>query len=105
MRPILDPRDGDAEDDISSPKQKSLLAIAGSLLAEISLTKLFLAWVVSIVLPAAILGLAPLIVTAWVGGIFSRVLGIVRIRRRASASRYRRSRLVWLAPIILSRRS
>src|SRR3984957_20428285 len=73
-RPILDPRDGDAEDDASSPKQKSLLAIAGSLLAEISLTKLLLAWIVSIVLPAAILGLAPLIVTAWVGGVFSRVL-------------------------------
>ena len=44
-RPILDPRDGDAEDDASSPKQKSLLAIAGSLLAEISLTKLVLAWI------------------------------------------------------------
>ena len=73
-RPILDPRDGDAEDDVSSPKQKSLLAIAGSLLAEISLTKLLLAWIVSIVLPAAILGLAPLIVTAWVGGVFSRVM-------------------------------
>jgi predicted MPP superfamily phosphohydrolase len=73
-RPILDPRDGDAEDDVSSPKQKSLLAIAGSLLAEISLTKLLLAWIASIVLPAAILGLAPLIATAWVGGVFSRLL-------------------------------
>jgi hypothetical protein len=73
-RPIFDPRDGDAEDDVSSPKQKSLLAIAGSLLAEISLTKLLLAWIASIVLPAAILGLAPLIVTAWVGGVFSRAL-------------------------------
>jgi hypothetical protein len=73
-RPILDPRNGDAEDDVSSPKQKSLLAIAGSLLAEISLTKLLLAWIVSIVAPAAILGLAPLIVTAWVGGVFSRVV-------------------------------
>jgi hypothetical protein len=73
-RPILDPRNGDAEDDVSSPKQKSLLAIAGSLLAEISLTKLLLAWIMSILLPAAILGLAPLIVTAWVGGVFSRIL-------------------------------
>jgi Calcineurin-like phosphoesterase len=72
--PILDPRNGDAEDDVSSPKQKSLLAIAGSLLAEISLTKLLLAWIASILLPAAILGLAPLIVTAWVGGVFSRLL-------------------------------
>jgi hypothetical protein len=74
VAPILDPRNGDAEDDVSSPKQKSLLAIAGSVLAEISLTKLLLAWIASIVLPAAILGLAPLIVTAWVGGVFSRVL-------------------------------
>ena len=72
--PILDPRNGDAEDDVSSPKQKSLLAIAGSLLAEISLTKLLIARMVSIVLPAAILGLAPLVVSAWVGGVFSRVL-------------------------------
>ena len=78
-RPILDPRDGDAEDDVSSPKQKSLLAIAGGLLAEISLTKLLLAWIVSIVLPAAILGLAPLIVTAWVGGVFSRVVELYGI--------------------------
>jgi hypothetical protein len=43
-KPILDPRAGDADYDASSPKQKSLLAIAGSLLAEISLPKLLLAW-------------------------------------------------------------
>src|SRR5271154_3167239 len=73
-KPILDPRDGDAEDDASSPKQKSLLAIAGSLLAEISLAKLLLAWIASIVLPAAILGLAPLVATAWAGDVFARVL-------------------------------
>src|SRR5271155_4784610 len=73
-KPLIDPRDGDAEDDASSPKQKSLLAIAGSLLAEISLTKLLLAWAASIMLPAAILGLAPLVATAWVGGVFSRLL-------------------------------
>ncbi len=65
FKPLLDPRDGDAEDDASSPKQKSLLAIAGSLLAEISLTKLLLAWAASIVLPAAVLGLAPLVASAW----------------------------------------
>ena len=104
-RPILDPRNGDAEDDVSSPKQKSLLAIAGSLLAEISLTKLLLAWIASILLPAAILGLAPLIVTAWVGGVFSRSPGIVRIRRRACASRDRRRRLVRLASLVSRRGS
>jgi hypothetical protein len=78
-RPILDPRDGDAEDDASSPKQKSLLTIAGGLLAEISLTKLLLAWIASILLPAAILGLAPLVVTAWVNGLFSRILELTEI--------------------------
>jgi hypothetical protein len=77
--PILDPRDGDAEDDASSPKQKSLLAIAGSLLAEISLTKLLLAWIASIVLPAVILGLAPLVATAWIRGALFRVLELLGI--------------------------
>ena len=77
--PILDPRDGDAEDDASSPKQKSLLAIAGSLLAEISLPKLVLAWIASIVAPAAILGIAPLVATAWVGDVFARLLELTGI--------------------------
>jgi 3',5'-cyclic AMP phosphodiesterase CpdA len=63
--PLFDPRRGDAEDDASSPKQRSLIAIAGSLLAEISLPKLFFAWTFSILLPALLLGLAPLIATAW----------------------------------------
>ena len=64
---LIDPRRGDAEDDASSTKQRSLLAIAGSLLAEISLPKLLLAWIVSVVLPAVLLGLAPLVATAWFG--------------------------------------
>jgi hypothetical protein len=62
---LLDPRLGDVEDDVSSPKQRSLLAIAGSLLAEISLPKLVFAWIFSILLPALLLGLAPLVVTLW----------------------------------------
>ena len=49
--PLIDPRRGDVEDDVSSPKQRSLLAIAGSLLAEISLPKLLFAFIFSIVLP------------------------------------------------------
>ena len=40
MTPLLDPRNGDVEDDASSTKQRSLLSLAGSLLAEISLPKL-----------------------------------------------------------------
>jgi hypothetical protein len=62
---LFDPRQGDAEDDSSSPKSRSLLAIAGSLFAEISLPKLVLAWVVSILLPALLLGSVPLVATAW----------------------------------------
>jgi 3',5'-cyclic AMP phosphodiesterase CpdA len=64
--PLFDPRRGDAEDDASSPKQRSLLAIAGGLLAEISLPKLVFAWTFSILLPAVLLGLAPLVATAWI---------------------------------------
>jgi hypothetical protein len=62
---LFDPRQGDAEDDASSPRQRSLLAIAGSLLAEISLPKLVFAWTCSILLPALLLGSVPLIATAW----------------------------------------
>jgi 3',5'-cyclic AMP phosphodiesterase CpdA len=76
---ILDPRRGDAEDDASSPQQKSLLAIAGSLLAEISIPKLVLAWTASILLPAAILGLAPLVATAWIGSVFERFIELSEI--------------------------
>jgi 3',5'-cyclic AMP phosphodiesterase CpdA len=63
--PLIDPRRGDVEDDVSSPKQRSLLAIAGSLLVEISLPKLVFAWTFSILLPALLLGVAPLVATAW----------------------------------------
>lgn len=62
---LIDPRQGDAEDDISATKQRSLFAIAGGLLVEISLPKLLLAWTVSLALPAMLLGLAPLLVTGW----------------------------------------
>ena len=49
-RMLIDPRHGDIEDDAASPDQRSLLAIAGSLLVEISLPKLLFAWTVSLVL-------------------------------------------------------
>jgi Calcineurin-like phosphoesterase len=65
VTPLVDPRMGDVEDDASSPKRRSLLALAGSLLAEISAPKLALAGVIMIVLPAVVLGLAPLIASAW----------------------------------------
>jgi lipoic acid synthetase len=57
-RPILiDPRRGDVEDDASSPEKRSMLAIAGSLLAEISLPKLAVAWILMIGVPGLMLGL------------------------------------------------
>ncbi|WP_424630598.1 metallophosphoesterase family protein [Bradyrhizobium sp. SYSU BS000235] len=62
---LVDPRQGDAEDDRSATKQRSLFAIAGSLLVEISLPKLLLAWTMSLALPAVLLGLAPLVATGW----------------------------------------
>jgi hypothetical protein len=65
MTPFLDPRRGDVEDDACSTKQRSLLAIAGSLLGEINLPKLVLAWLLLLVLPGVLLGLAPLIATGW----------------------------------------
>src|SRR5438128_5087635 len=62
---LIDPRHGDIEDDAASPGQRSLLAIAGSLLVEISLPKLLFAWTVLLLLPAVLLGLAPLLASAW----------------------------------------
>src|SRR5262245_6338250 len=65
MKPLIDPRRGDLEDDASSTKRRSLLALAGSLLSEISLPKLALAWMLLLVVPALVLGLAPLVASAW----------------------------------------
>ncbi len=71
--PRPDPRKGDIEDDASSPKKRSLIAIAGSLLAEISLPKLLVAWTIMIVVPGLLLGLSPLIATAWFTAFSSRL--------------------------------
>src|SRR6185436_6286816 len=76
---LIDPRQGDIEDDASSPGQRSLLAIAGSLLVEISLPKLLFAWTVSLLLPAVLLGLAPLIATAWFSSVSEHVLELTGI--------------------------
>jgi hypothetical protein len=63
---VIDPRRGDAEDDASSTKQRSLLSLAGSLLAEISLPKLIVAWVLLIGAPAVLVGIAPLLLSVWI---------------------------------------
>ncbi len=56
MRPTIDPRLGDIEDDATSTKRRTLVSLAGSLLAEISLPKLIAAWAILIGLPAFLLG-------------------------------------------------
>ena len=76
---LIDPRHGDIEDDAASPGQRSLLAIAGSLLVEISLPKLLLAWTVLLLLPAVLLGLAPLLVSAWLSTLSQKLAALTGI--------------------------
>jgi 3',5'-cyclic AMP phosphodiesterase CpdA len=74
MTLLLDPRKGDVEDDTSSTKGRSLLSLAGTLLVEISLPKLVAAWLLLVALPSFLLGLTPLIGSAWLHT-FSRTAG------------------------------
>ena len=74
MKPAIDPRNGDVEDDTSSTKGRSLLSLAGTLLVEISLPKLVAAWLLLVALPCFLLGLTPLIGSAWLHT-FSRTAG------------------------------
>ncbi|ODT21538.1 MAG: metallophosphoesterase [Kaistia sp. SCN 65-12] len=66
MKIMVDPRKGDIQDDASSTKQRSLFAIAGSLLAEISPVKLIIAWTLLMGLPALAFGLAPVFLSIWI---------------------------------------
>ena len=66
VRPVIDPRQGDVETDVSSTKRRSLLSLAGGLLAEISLPKLIMAWTMLLLVPGLLLGLAPIAVADWV---------------------------------------
>ena len=76
MTPILDPRNGDIEDDASSTKRRSMLSLAGSLLAEISLPKLAIAWMLLIGFPGLLLGAAPLLVSIWIASVWSHAANI-----------------------------
>jgi len=71
---LLDPRWGDLEDDRAATSRRSLLSIAGSLLVEISPSKLLVACSLLILLPAFLLGLAPLLLSAWIGKIKSHLM-------------------------------
>lgn len=66
MTPVIDPRRGDIEDDASSTKRRSLLSLAGSLLVEISLPKLILSWTMLFAVPGLLLGLTPVVASAWI---------------------------------------
>jgi 3',5'-cyclic AMP phosphodiesterase CpdA len=79
MRLIIDPRNGDIEDDASSTKRHSLLELAGSLLVEISFAKLFAAWLVLVVLPGIFLGLAPLVASAWLSIVVDKAAALAGI--------------------------
>ncbi len=76
MTPILDPRDGDIEDDASSTKRRSLLWLAGSLVAEISLPKLVATWMLLVGFPGLLLGAAPLLVSLWIAVVVSKAANI-----------------------------
>src|SRR6202047_4910102 len=69
MNPIINPRGGDLEDDASSPKRRSLLSLAGSLVSDIQFPKLITAWMLLVIAPCIALGLSPLIASAWVSQI------------------------------------
>ncbi len=73
MKTVIDPRSGDVEDDASSTKRRSLLSLAGSLLAEISLPKLVLSWTMLFVVPGLLLGLAPLVTSAWISVVSRKI--------------------------------
>jgi calcineurin-like phosphoesterase family protein len=62
---LIDPRRGDVEDDASSTKRRSMLSLFGSLLVEISLPKLIIAWIMLLVVPGLLLGLAPIVFVEW----------------------------------------
>jgi hypothetical protein len=73
LRPAIDPRGGDIEDDASSSKRRSLLSLAGSLLAEVSLPKLILAFTLLVVVPGLALGAAPILAAIWFGKLSSKL--------------------------------
>jgi predicted MPP superfamily phosphohydrolase len=79
LEPLVDPRWGDAGDDSASTKRRSLLSIAGSVLVEISLPKLLFAGTVLLLLPAVLLGIAPLVATAWLTTISTHLLRLTEI--------------------------
>ncbi|MGL5116282.1 MAG: metallophosphoesterase family protein [Beijerinckiaceae bacterium] len=83
---ILDPRNGDAEDDRSSPKARTLTALAGGFLAEISIVKALFVFLLLVVLPNIILGFAPLVVSAWLSTMSAQVRAATSVGSIAAAT-------------------
>ena len=72
--PIIDPRRGDIEDDASSTKKRSMLALLGGMLVEISLPKLILAWGLLLIVPGVLLGFVPIATSMWFRAITDNVV-------------------------------
>jgi hypothetical protein len=77
MRPMVDPSKGDIEDDASSTKQRSLFSLAGTLLAEISFSKLAVAWILLVGLPGLRIGAAPLLASIWIASVLSKASALL----------------------------
>jgi hypothetical protein len=73
ISPLIDPRQGDIEDDASSTKKRSMLALAGGMLVEISLPKLIIAWGLLLVVPGILLGFVPIATTMYFRAITDNV--------------------------------
>ena len=74
-RTAFDPRKGDIESDASSSKQRSMLSLAGTLLAEVSLPRLVFAWGSLLVLPSLMLGAIPIAASMWINVIKAKLSG------------------------------
>jgi Calcineurin-like phosphoesterase len=74
---FVDPRRGDIEDDASSTKRRSMLSLFGSMLVEISLPKLVVAWVLLLVVPGLLLGLAPIVLVEWLHVVTDKLASLV----------------------------
>ena len=73
MKTVVDPRRGDVEDDASSTKRRSLLSLVGSLLGEISLPRLAMAWILLLAVPGLILGFVPIIASVWINMVSHKI--------------------------------
>ncbi|MDP2355417.1 MAG: metallophosphoesterase [Beijerinckiaceae bacterium] len=76
---LIDPRAGDCEDDASSTDQRPLLAIAGTMLAELSLIKLAVTWLLVVAMPALVIGLTIPLLSAWLTKVSDRAAAFTGI--------------------------